>query len=132
MESKGITDLGTLPKAEQKQSAHSPGVILDRSHRFTQTEEASNTEAKTEAKTKTQQTKPISLESAVTKLNDYVQTVNRTLAFSIDEDSGQTVVRVFNRDTDELIRQIPAEHTLKLAAALEKHSTQGVLFEAKA
>lgn len=124
MESKGITDLGTLPKAEQKQSANSPGVILDTSHRFSQTEKTSKTEP--------QQAQPVSLETAVTKLNDYVQTVNRTLAFSIDEHSGQTVVRVFNRDTEELIRQIPAEHTLKLAAALEKQTAQGMLIKAKA
>ena len=128
MESKSITDLGTLPKAEQRQSAHSPGVILDTSHRFNQTEKASATDTKTE----TQPAKPVSLETAVTRLNDYVQTVNRTLAFSIDEHSGQTVVKVFNRDTDELIRQIPAEHTLKLAAALEKQTTQGMLIKAKA
>ncbi len=124
MESKSITDLGTRPKAEHRQSAPSPGVVLDTSHRFNQAEQAS--------KAQTQTTEPVSLATAVTRLNDYVQTVNRTLAFSIDEDSGQTVVRVFNRDTNELIRQIPAEHTLKLAAALERHAPQGVLIKAKA
>ena len=128
MESKSINDFGTPPKPEKTQTAHSPAVILDSSQRFNQTERASTTE-KSAA---TQQAEPATLETAVTKLNDYVQTVNRTLAFSIDEDSGHTVVKVFNRDTEELIRQIPAEHTLKLAASLEKQSTQGVLFEAKA
>lgn len=124
MESKGITDLGTLPTAEQRQSANSPGVVLDTSQRFKQTEKASETQTK--------QTDQVPLETAVSQLNDYVQTVNRTLAFSIDEDSGRTVIRVFNRDTNELIRQIPAEQTLKLAAALEKQTTQGVLIKAKA
>lgn len=123
MESKGITDVGMLAKAERKNPANSPGVIVNKSHRFTQNEAAD--------KPATQQ-KPESLASAVTKLNDYVQAVNRTLAFSVDEHSGQTVVKVYNRETEELIRQIPAEHTLKLAAALEQNGKQGILFKAKA
>ncbi len=124
MDTNGIANPGTGPRTEQKTSATASAVVLDVSDRFNQTE-------KTE-KTSTPEPQTVPLETAVSQLNDYVQTVNRSLEFSIDEDSGQTVVRVFNRDTEELIRQLPAEHTLKLAASLEKHSTQGVLFEAKA
>ncbi len=124
MDTNSITNPGTGPKTEQSTSASGSGVVLDVSKRFNQAEKVNETP--------TQEVKAVPLETAVSKINDYVQSVNRSLEFSIDEDSGQTVVKVYNRDTEELIRQLPAEHTLKLAASLEKHTTQGVLFEAKA
>lgn len=65
---------------------------------------------------------PEELESAVTKLNDYVQNIQRTLSFSVEEQTGSTVVQVFDSETDELIRQIPAEETIKLAAKIEQYT----------
>lgn len=59
------------------------------------------------------------LANAVSKLNDFVQNVQRTLSFSVEENTGVTVVKVFDSETDELIRQIPAEDTIKLAASIE-------------
>jgi flagellar protein FlaG len=59
------------------------------------------------------------VQSAVSKLNDYVQNIQRTLSFSIEENTGITVVKVFDTQTDELIRQIPLEETIKLAASIE-------------
>jgi flagellar protein FlaG len=61
------------------------------------------------------------LTEAVSKLNDYVQNIHRDLSFSVDKDSGQTVVKVYDSETKEVIRQIPAEETLKLAASLKEH-----------
>jgi len=60
------------------------------------------------------------LDSAVTRLNDYVQSVRRDLQFEVDSDSGQTIVRVLDRETKELIRQIPDEVALRLAENLQQ------------
>lgn len=60
------------------------------------------------------------LDSAVTRLNDYVQSVRRDLQFEVDNDSGKTIVRVLDRDTKELIRQIPDEVALRLAENLQQ------------
>ena len=57
---------------------------------------------------------------AVSDLNDFVQNIQRSVHFSVDEDSGQTVVRVIDRETDELIRQIPSEEILNIARSLEE------------
>jgi flagellar protein FlaG len=65
---------------------------------------------------------PAELESAVTKLNDYVQNIQRTLSFSVEQTTGSTVVQVYDSETDELIRQIPAEETIKLAAKIEAYN----------
>jgi flagellar protein FlaG len=58
------------------------------------------------------------VKEAVSKLNDYVQSTERTLDFQVDEDSGKTVIRVFDKASSELIRQIPNELALELAQNL--------------
>ena len=51
------------------------------------------------------------------------------LQFSVHEDTGRTMVRVVNKDTDELIREIPPEEALNLAAKLEEMI--GMVFDKK-
>lgn len=57
--------------------------------------------------------------SAVSALNDYIQSVQRDLHFSIDEELGETVVRVVDRHSGEMIRQIPNETVLEIAKRLK-------------
>ena len=59
------------------------------------------------------------VEQAVARLNDYVQSTQRDLRFSVDEDLGRTVVRVIDSNTKEIIRQIPNETALNLARNLK-------------
>ncbi len=61
------------------------------------------------------------VEQAVEQLNDYVQSIQRDLRFSLDEDLGRTVVRVVDRNTQEVIRQIPNETALQLARNLKDY-----------
>lgn len=61
---------------------------------------------------------PQALASAVEELNAYVQSSQRDLEFSIDDSSGQTVVKVVDPQSGEVIRQIPSELALNLAQAL--------------
>jgi len=55
------------------------------------------------------------VEAAVAQMNQFVQSSQRDLHFSYDSASGETVVKVLDRNTQELIRQIPDESFLKLA-----------------
>ena len=55
-----------------------------------------------------------------------MQTIRRELQFTVDEDSGLTVVKVFNKETDELIRQIPSEDFLKLAKTKSREKNFGL------
>ncbi|WP_375177771.1 flagellar protein FlaG [Marinobacter mobilis] len=60
------------------------------------------------------------LDNAVSKLNDFVQTVQRDLQFEVDNDLGQTIVRVVDQQTQEVIRQMPDEVALRLAEKLQQ------------
>lgn len=67
---------------------------------------------------------------AVQQMNDMLQTLSQKLEFSVDKDTDAFVVKVVDKDTKELIRQIPSEEMLELAKALDK--LQGLLIKDKA
>lgn len=60
------------------------------------------------------------IEQTVKRINSHIQKVERNLQFEVDEDTGRTVVKVMDTQTQELIRQIPREEILKLAQTLHK------------
>ncbi len=60
------------------------------------------------------------LDDAVSQLNDFVQTVQRDLQFEVDNNLGQTIVKVVDQSTQEVIRQIPDEVALRLAENLQQ------------
>ena len=66
------------------------------------------------------------IEETVASLNAFVQLMDRNVSFEIDSDSGRDVISVFEKETKELIRQIPSEETLELLKRMDK--MVGVLF----
>jgi flagellar protein FlaG len=69
------------------------------------------------------------IQDRVVELNSYMQNLNRSLKFSVDDQSGETVIKVIDSETDELIRQIPAEELLVVRSSLEEY--RGMLLEMK-
>lgn len=67
---------------------------------------------------------------AVVRLNEYVQSIQRDLTFEYDETADTTVIKVMDRHTGEMIRQIPDELALKLARNLHQDEPL-TLFNAK-
>lgn len=67
------------------------------------------------------------IQDRVVELNNYMQNLNRSLQFSVDEQSGDTIIKVIDSETDELIRQIPAEELLVVRSSLEEY--RGMLLE---
>jgi flagellar protein FlaG len=80
-----------------------------------------------------QETKAVSkaeVEQAVTKLNDFVQTVQRNLQFNLDDASGKTIITVVDKETSEVVRQIPDDVAIRLAQDLQQSEPLS-LFNAK-
>lgn len=59
------------------------------------------------------------LEAATQSVRDFVKPVNNSLDFSIDEDSGQVVVKIIDTATKEVIRQMPSAEMLAIARTLD-------------
>ena len=70
------------------------------------------------------------LKEAVKATNDFVSLVNNAVEFSLDDDTGITVVKVIDKNTKEVVRQIPSEEMLAIAKALD--TVQGLLVRQKA
>jgi flagellar protein FlaG len=71
------------------------------------------------------------LKSAVMTINHAMQQTNLNLQFSVDTDTAQTVVRMVDTSTGEMIRQFPSEATLAILRGIEQFQ-QGLLLNQKA
>jgi flagellar protein FlaG len=70
------------------------------------------------------------VQDAVDRMNAISRWFRSTLTFKMDESSHRIVVTIIDKDTGEVIRQIPPESVLKQAEALKDLS--GLLFDQKA
>ncbi|MFK7828962.1 MAG: flagellar protein FlaG [Congregibacter sp.] len=63
------------------------------------------------------------LEQATRDISSYMQSISRSLEISIDGELGTPIIQVLDTETDEIVRQIPAEETLRLARLLAEKET---------
>lgn len=112
--------------AAVKESAASPAV---RQGLPTETESVS---AAQEAKGSSNHHPPPSpeqLDKMVDELNSFIQDVRRELRFSVDRDSGRTVIKVIDSESQEVIRQIPPEDVKGMTELLDGRS--GLLMQTR-
>lgn len=70
---------------------------------------------------------PKLIDEAVSKLKEYAKNMQRELNFEVHQESGETVIKVFNANSGDLVRQMPSEEALKLAEMAGGKSTGGLL-----
>jgi len=70
------------------------------------------------------------VEAAVKAVKEFIQPMASNLEFNTDEETGQTVIKITDSSSGELIRQIPSEEMLEIAKALDR--LQGLLVKQKA
>ena len=70
------------------------------------------------------------LERAISAVNEMLDPMARGLQFSVEESTGSTIVRLVDKETNEVLRQIPSKEMLSIARALDR--VQGLLVNAKA
>lgn len=68
---------------------------------------------------------------AVQNINKSLQAMSRDLEFSVDSDSNRTIVKVIDRKTKEVIRQIPSNEALEISKALDT-AVHGLLMKQQA
>lgn len=73
---------------------------------------------------------PDELQASIQAVNDFVQRINNSLQFSVDKDTGKTIVKVVDISTQEVIKQIPSEEMVAIAKALDQ--LKGLLIQQKA
>ena len=82
-----------------------------------------NTEARTAAKSEKKEKKESidenQAQEIAEKMDKLASLFNTKLSFSVDESTGRNVIRVLDRETGTVIRQIPPEEILKLIGRLK-------------
>lgn len=69
----------------------------------------------------------VALEQAVSKVKETFQQSGSQLQIEVDPDLERVIVKILNRDSGEVIRQIPPKEVIDLAKNLPE--TKGLLFE---
>lgn len=88
------------------------------------------TQQSTAGQTKNEEPSSKDLQDAVKSMNDFVGTINNSLKFSVDDETGKTIVKVMDIETKEVIKQIPSEEMIAIAKAVDQ--LKGLLVQQKA
>jgi flagellar protein FlaG len=115
------------------QDAKSPRVnVVDLANKVTSEVLANNSESTATSENEKQGSEQETsnqagnLQAAVSQINDHVQNLQRDLVFTVDDVTGKEVVTVIDRQSEEIIRQIPSEEALVLARRLAENKEDGV------
>lgn len=68
--------------------------------------------------------------TAMQTLNDFAASRSASLNFTQDEDTGTTIVKIIDKDTDKVIRQIPSEEAIAISKSIDKMT--GIFIDKKA
>ena len=60
------------------------------------------------------------LSEALKSINSALQARSQDLEFSVDSDSDRTIVKVTDKNTHEVIRQMPTKEALEISKALDR------------
>jgi len=122
----------TALQPRQAPAQEDPRVQADRRGTVAEADRAQNVgeAARTDETTSPGAVDRQQLERALENIRRVVEPVAHNLQFTVDDDTGRTVVKVMDSATDQVIRQIPSEEILSIAKALDKLS--GLLLEQKA
>ncbi len=60
------------------------------------------------------------VKAAVKEMNEFVRPAGASIQFSLDEESGRTIVKMVDTDTNKVVRQFPSEEALAISRALDR------------
>lgn len=125
-------EIGSAPPAQKREVLISPNSNSS----ISTAPVASSIEGSSTKAPDNNDTKVAKASDTVKQLQDNVDTANARLAsanqrvdLSVDQDTGQVVVKVSDTSTGEVLSQIPSENSLKLAKSLD--SLTGILVDKK-
>jgi len=94
------------------------------------TADSNPTKTKTEASNSAPKALDDEIKRATEDLQKRVQTLAPELQFSVDKTSGRAIIKLTDRATNEVIRQIPSEEALALTRAMDQFQ-RGLIFNRK-
>ncbi|OKY24705.1 flagellar protein FlaG [Thalassotalea sp. PP2-459] len=68
---------------------------------------------------KTEEESNAEIKTALDEISEFMQLYNRNVNFSMDEESEKTVIKVFDTESNELIKQFPSDELIELAQKIK-------------
>jgi len=111
---------GQLPsQAAGSRASNRPSPEANSANILTPSGNVLPSQAKPAPQSALQRQQPVDIEAVASKLSEFANSLQRALSFSVDDDTGQTVIVVTDSESDEIVRQIPSEELLELARKLQ-------------
>ncbi|MEL4415837.1 flagellar protein FlaG [Shewanella algae] len=124
-------EVTTLSNAVPVRTEVKPGQLKEAAPKNAETEATALLKPVDEAEqNKESQQDPEQLQQVAEELSNTMSMMRKGLAFKVDETSGTHVVSVMDVDSGDVIRQIPSEEALELAAKLSE--VAGLLMKTEA
>ncbi len=71
-----------------------------------------------------------SVKAAVQEMNEVIKPKSASIEFTLDEETGRTVVKMIDTETNKVVRQMPSEEALAISKSLDR--LQGLMVHVKA
>lgn len=65
--------------------------------------------------------KPEEIKAAVSELNRLAGNFNEKVKFSLDEKTNRIIIKLINRDTNEVVSEIPSKYSIKLLEHFQEY-----------
>lgn len=129
--SQGTAD--TAPRGTEAAVRVAPAASLKKTENTRTVESAAAQAAEQKANSRKVQEQRAELEAALEKLNQHMRENARDIEFNVDEVTDRTVITVRQRETGEIIRQIPSDGLLEFAHQVEMQlrDPKGLLFNSE-
>ena len=88
--------------------------------------------AKTEEKATTSPRENVpkdEVNQAINEIKQQMSDIGRKINFSVDEDLNIVIIKVVNKDTEEIVRQLPSEEVVEIARNIQEN--KGLIFQEK-
>ena len=66
---------------------------------------------------------------AIDEIKQQMSDIGRKINFSVDEDLNIVIIKVVNKDTEEIVRQLPSEEVVEIARNIQEN--KGLIFQEK-
>lgn len=73
----------------------------------------------------TQRSPALDLRALLDEIGRHIDPERRSLSFEVHEEFGRAIVSVYDAETEELVRQIPAEEMVRIATVIREIAEQG-------
>ncbi len=104
--------------AEKSRVQHSP--VIEANKAVIRQDSSAKGQSVPPSRESSQQPSNQLLEQAADDMNKHVQNLKRDLHFSVDKETGETIIRVVDSESQKTIRTIPSDEFLKISQQLNQ------------